>query len=621
MREMLQPVTFRHITLGGFWKQQIKRITEHWLPHCVRQLEPGGGGQELRNLVHAAHMLRGRPPGPYRGKPWSDAYVYNTLEAMCLALAVAPAGDAALARAQAFLRGKIEQWIPMLLAAQDPDGYIHSYHTVNALPHFQDAGAHEFYVMGYFIEAGIAHFQCTGGADRRLYDAALRCADVLDAAFGPPPKRTWKNEHPGIEYALFRLARCAEDVAGPGAGDRYARLATYLVDHHHTAPPSPPSTYNQSDRPATDLREAAGHAVRATYFYTAMADIALLRDDSAYRRASGALWDNVVHRKYYLTGAVGALHEREAFGAEYDLPNNGYCESCAGCGLSFWSERMHRLHGDAHYRDVQERVLCNHVLGAIGWEGKDFFYQNPLASDQARQPWHPCPCCVGNIPRALLGLKDAIYSTNATRDTLYVSHFAACTGTVDAVAGTTLEICQETDYPWQGVVRLTLHPAAPAAFTLKLRIPNRTESALYTAVPDRAGRFEVRVNGRRRAPTVKKGYIAIRRTWRAGDRVDLILPLEVQRVSCDERVAANRGRVALQRGPLVYVVEDVDHPVPAEALKVLAQTAPRAAWDPDAFGGLMWLRDGGITAIPYYLRLNRGGASQVWTRIGTRQSK
>jgi DUF1680 family protein len=605
----LEPVCFQKIKLGGFWKQQAKRMTEKWLPHCIRQMEKGGRGQELLNLVETAKVLRGVPHGTYTGAPWSDAYVYNTVEAICLALAIDPAGDAELAKAQGFLRDKIEAWIPIILAAQMEDGYIHSFHCVKQLPHYSNIANHEFYVMGYFIEMGIAHYQITGGQDRRLYDAARKCADQLCRVFGPAPKRTWKNGHPGLEYALCRLARMVNKVEGAGHGDKYLQLAKHLLDHQHELEPNP---YNQSHVPAVKMDTAVGHAVRGTYFYTAMADIALLTGDRAYQHAVDKIWANAIHRKHYLTGGVGASHGGEAFGEDFDLHNDGYCESCAGCGLSFWSDRMHRLHREAHYRDVQERVLYNNLLGAVELSGENFFYQNPLQSAAARYPWHGCPCCVGNIPRALLAIKDLMYSTNGRKDVLYLSHFVDSEGTISDIGGAALRIRQETEYPWKGEVRLMLHPSAPADFLLRIRIPDRTESELYTATPALDGRFTLTVNGQRESPPVEHGYVGLRRSWKDGDRVELSLPLEVQRVHCDERVAANRGRVALQRGPLVYSVEDVDVPRPARSLVLPPDLPLQAVWRPDRLGGIMAIEGPGITAVPNFVRLNRGGASLVW---------
>lgn len=612
MNNDLSPVEFNKIKVGGFWKQQFKRLTERWLPHCVRQMEPGGAGQELLNFINAGKSLRGEPYGALTGLPWSDAYIHNTVEAICLALAVDPDGDADLARVQGYLRAKLEEWIPIILAAQSPDGYIHTYHTLNGKERFSNIGSHEFYVMGYFLEMGIAHFKMTAGKDRRLYEAAVWAANHLDAVFGPPPKRTWKNGHAGLELALCRLARLVNEVEGGGAGDRYTQLARYFLDHQDSVD-SDRHVYDQSDKPAVEMHEAAGHAVRATYFYTAMADMALA-GDAGYRKAVDSLWDSAIQRKHYLTGAAGAAHPGEAFSADFDLPNNGYCEACASCGMSFWSERMHQLYHDAHYRDVQERALYNTVLGALDLAGEKSFYQNPPASNKVRDAWHGCPCCVGNIPRALIAIKDLMYATNAARDELYLTHFVDSEGVIANVAGGTLILRQETEYPWKGRVRVSLTPSTPVTFTLKIRIPNRTESRLYTAVPDLGGKFVVSVNGKPQSLTLENGFVVIRREWGAGDTVDLSLPMDIQRITCDERVAANRGRVALQRGPLVYSVEDVDHSGPAESLTLPPDAVLKPVWRPDLLGGVMAVQGGGVTAIPFFLRLNRGGYSQVWIK-------
>jgi DUF1680 family protein len=608
--DTLEPVRFQTIKINGFWKQQAKLQTEKWIPHCVRQMEKGGEGQELLNLVATGEVLAGKPPSvAFRGCPWSDAYIYNTVEAICLALEVDPAGDAALAAAQTALRAKVEEWIPIILAAQGPDGYIHSFHTLKKRPRFTAIGDHEFYVMGYFLEMGIAHYRMTGGKDRRLYDAALKCADLLSATFGPAPKRTWKNGHPGLEHALCRLGEAANASEGAGKGEAYIALAKHFLSHQHTIEPN---VYNQSEKPAVEMSEALGHAVRATYFYAAMADVARLTGDDAFGAAADRIWANAIHKKHYLTGGVGASHSGEAFGGDFELPNNAYCESCAGCGLSFWAEQMHRLHTDAHYVDVQERALFNNVLGAVELSGTNFYYQNPLVSSQARYPWHGCPCCVGNIPRTLIAVKDLMYSLGGKRDALYVNHFVDSEGTIEGVAGTALRIRQETQYPWEGSVRVTVYPAAPASFTLALRIPDRTESELYTAEPERKGTFSVTVNGQAQPVTVRSGYACLQRTWQAGDRVELSLLMEVQRVRCDERVAANRGRVAVQRGPLVYNFESVDHPKPIKQAVLTPDVELKPVWKPALLGGVMVLEGGGFSAVPNYARLNRGGASQVW---------
>ncbi|MHC4402534.1 MAG: glycoside hydrolase family 127 protein [Planctomycetota bacterium] len=619
----LEPVYFQKIKIDGFWKAQFKRLTEKWIPHCIEQMEAGGEGQELLNLVHTAKALKGQPHGEFTGRPWSDAYVYNTVESICLALAVDSAGDEELAKAQKSLRAKMEEWIPIILAAQCDDGYIHSFHVVNKHPRYSNVKWHEFYVQGYFLEMGVAHYRITGGRDRRLYDAAVRCADHLCDTFGPAPKRVWIHGHAGMGYALCRLARLVNEAEGPGEGDKYFELAKFLLDTRHTVEEHR-SAYDQSHRPVVEMTDAVGHAVRATYFYTAMADLATLTHDDDYLAAVDGIWHNAVHRKHYITGGVGASHRGEAFSDDFDVRNDGYCESCAGCGLTFWADRMHRIHHDAHHVDVQERTLYNNLLGAVELSGENFFYQNPLVSEKPRYSWHGCPCCVGNIPRALLAIKDLTYALDPAKNTLYVSHFVAGEGTIADIAGTSLCVCQETGYPWTGAVKITLNPREEAEFTLKIRIPDRSESDLYIVTPEVDEEFTVDLNGTAQTLSAKDGYVSLRRTWQSGDVVELTLPMEVQRVRCDERAVANRGRVALIRGPIAYNVENVDHDHDVRKL-ILPPSAPlKAVWKPELLGGVMTIEGQAavqteegtepatLLAVPNYVRLNRGGWSQVW---------
>ena len=438
---------------------------------------------------------------------------------------------------------------------------------------------------------------------------------------GPAPKLSWVHGHEGIAYALSRLSRLVNEVEGAGKGDKYAELAKFMLDLRGQ---KRSEAYYQAHLPVIEQSHAVGHAVRATYLYTGMADLAMLTNDAAYLAAVDRIWDSAVHHKMYITGGVGSSHRGEAFEEDFVLPNDGYCESCASCGLSFWCDRMNRIHRDAHYADVAERALYNNILGAMELSGKNFFYQNPLAGEKARYPWHGCPCCVGNIPRALLAIKDLMYLLNPNRDTLYVNHFVASKGTIANVAGASLRIQQTTEYPWKGDVTLTLAPKEPKRLTVKIRIPDRGDCDIYTPAPSAAGKFTVRLNGEAQDLKPEKGYVTLARTWKAGDRIDLSLPMDVQRVYADRRVAADRGLVALQRGPLVYNIENIDHRVDVRSLFLKPDVALRAVWKPGLLGGVVAIQgaaasktNGGVNetellAIPNYTRLNRRGWSQVW---------
>ncbi len=622
--EPLQPIFVPKAVVGKFWHEQYKRLIVHWIPHCIEQMEPGGRGQELLNMINAGKALRDEPHGKFTGLVFADAYIYNTIEAMCLALEIDPAGDPEIADAQALLRKKLDAWIPIVLAAQCDDGYIHSYHILNDVPRYSNIDHHEFYTQGYFIEAGVAHYRMTGGKDRRLFDAARRCADHLCDTFGPPPKRLWIYGHEGMGIALCRLATLVDEIEGPGAGDKYVTLAKYLIDHRADIPRYR-SPYRQSHVPVPEMSEAVGHAVRGTYLYAAVTELAMQTGDDGYAAAAERLWRSAIDRKAYITGGVGASHAGEAFGPDYFLPNDGYCESCAACGMVFWSHRMHAKEHDARYIDVQERTLYNAILGAVDLAGENFFYQNPLASEQMRYPWHGCPCCVGNIPRTLLALKDRTYSCNAAGDKLFINHYLDSRMPLRLSDGTQLVVEQQTNYPLDGVIRIVFHLEAPKTAAVCLRIPDRTESALYTAMPDLSGKFELTVDGETVDAPTENGYAVLERTWHDGDTITLELPIDVQRVYADPRVEADRGRVALIRGPIVYNVENADHPCDVRALVLPRDAAITATWQPELLGGVVTLRaeafcrglDGSVKpvdlfAVPNYVRLNRPGWSQVW---------
>lgn len=558
-RRVQDPVPQLGVKMNGFWHDAYRKLVVDWIPHCIRQMEKGGAGEELLNLIATAEINAGKAPSvAFKGCPWSDAYPYNTAEAICLALEIDPGADRDWQQAAKMLRQKLEEWIQLFLAAQEPSGYIHSFHALKKQAHFTHPWDHEFYVMGYFIELGVAHMRMTRGQDRRLFEAAKRCADHLDSIFGPAPKRTWYNGHAGIELAFLRLADACEKWDGEGAGLKYARLAQFFVRNQHLGGEKNP--YNQTERPAVDMREATGHAVRACYFYTAMEGVASRLDDSELSVATDSIFTSAIDRKHYITGGVGARPGDEAFGPDYWLPLGGYCEACAACGMSFWCVERHAAGKYAKAEDVRERLLYNAVLGAISKDGKNFLYQNPPNGRQRHYPWHACPCCIGNIPRTLFALKDTMYSMARDGKTLYVDHFVDAEADV-VLNGRTYHARMKTAYPNGGRVTLTLAPRPDFAVTV--RFPDRAESAIYSVVP------EVEHGYRTLEPAVADARSATY-VWD--------LPLPYQEITADERVEACRGRKAYQRGPTVY------------------------AWE-GPFGDL---------CVPFRDRLENGGFSAVW---------
>ena len=592
------------------WRGRIRTLIVNWIPHCYNKIsDPTVKEGGIENFTEAGKKLAGKPHGRAVGPVFSNAWVYNTVEAMCLALMVDPQGDAELVAAQAAIRAKLEDWIPKLLSAQEPDGYLQTFYTLNNIPRWRNKHDHEGYLAGYFMEAAIAHYQMTGRKDPRMYDAAKRLADCWVNNIGPAPKKAWYEGHQAMEMALVRLGRFVDEVEGAGKGRAYVELAKFLMDSRRNG-----EEYDQSHLPVAQQYEAVGHAVRAVYSYAGMADIAMETGDMGYHSALHSLWDNLVNRKYYVTGGVGSGETSEGFGKDYSLPNNAYCESCAGCGELFFQHKMHRIHHEAKYADLYEETIYNAILGSVDLEGKNFFYTNGLDSGGTRYPWHVCPCCVGNIPRTLLMLPTWMYTMG--EDGIRVNLFAGSSVDVGSIAGTPVKMVQATDYPWSGKVSIMVQPAEAREFTVRVRVPGRETSDLYTSTPIVAGLKSLAVNGAAVTPVVEQGYAVIRRQWKAGDRIELELPLEVQRVKCSEKVRANIGRVALRRGPVVYNIESADQNID----QVLSPDAPLTTeWRPELLGGVMVIKctfanGSPMIAIPNYARLNRGGRSIVWIR-------
>lgn len=623
--------TKRYRINSPLWNSRAKALIVNWIPWCIDQIErdtltlgPGG----LDNFIEAAKALGGEAHGRHKGYVFSNAWVYQTIESMCLALMVDPGGDPDIIKAQEKMKSSLAKWIPVVLAAQEPDGYLMTAYTLRDTARWKERweprarGNHEGYVAGYFIESAINHYTLTEGSDRRLYDAARRLADCWVRNIGPG-KREWFDGHQEMEQALVRFGRFVNDMEGNGKGDDYIKLAKFLLDNRKDG-----SEYDQSHVPVQQQYEAVGHAVRAVYSYSAMADIAAETGDLDYQSAVISLWENIVNKKYYVTGGIGSGETSEGFGPDYSLGNDAYCESCSSCGLIFFQYKMNLAYHDAKYADLYEETIYNALLGSVDLTGRYFYYDNPLNSAQSRYQWHVCPCCVGNIPRTLLMIPTWTYVKGS--EGLYVNLFIGSTINVGKVAGTSLEIIQQTDYPWSGKVTLTVNPEEEKEFAIFIRVPDRSTSLLYTPVPEVRGLESISVNGEIVPFRIDKGYAEVRRKWKSGDRINFQIPMEVQTITADERIVANRWHVALRYGPLVYNAERADQP---DIDNYISSGPLRAVWREDLLGGVMVINgnwsDGSIlTAIPNYARNNRNkieftyapgpenrdGGSKVWIR-------
>jgi uncharacterized protein len=601
--------TKRYKIDSKLWNDRAKAMIVNWIPFCIDQnnrtdLTSGQGG--IDNFIEAAKALRGEPHARHKGYVFSNAWVHQTVEAMCIALMVDPQGDQEIMAAQEKMKKTLEEWIPIILAAQEPDGYLQTAFTLRDTSRWRERwsprnrGDHEGYVAGYFIESAINHYTLTEGKDKRLYNAAKKLADCWVNNIGPG-KKEWYDGHQEMEQALVRFGRFVNDMEGKGShGDSYVKLAKFLLDSRKDG-----SEYDQSHVPVQQQYEAVGHAVRATYNYSAMADVAAETGDMEYQSAVMSLWNNMVNKKYYLTGGIGSGETSEGFGPNYSLRNNAYCESCSSAGLIFFQYKMNLAYHDAKYADLYEETMYNALLGSLDLEAKHFYYTNALATSQPRYKWHVCPCCVGNIPRTLLMIPTWTYVTG--NDGIYVNMFVGSTIKVERVVGTDVEMIQKTDYPWSGKVAITVNPKQSKDFTVYVRVPNRTTSELYTPTPQVTGIKKLLVNGKATTPKIVNGYAVITRKWKAGDKIEVELPMEIQKVTADERIEADRGRVALRYGPLIYNVETADQP---NIDQPIGKGPLKLEWNPDFLRGVMtikgnWADGSPLIAIPNYARLNR----------------
>jgi uncharacterized protein len=602
----IKPVQFTAVKLThGFWTPRIETNRTVTIPAIFKKCEETG---RVDNFAIAGGLLEGE----YKGERYNDTDVYKTIEGASYSLMVHP--DPELDR---YLDGVIAK----IAAAQEPDGYLYTPRTASPQKLQPGIGetrwaelaiSHELYNAGHLYEAAAAHFMATG--KRTLLDVALKNADLVARTFG---RGTGQREgfpgHQEIELALVKLFR----LTGMRA---YLDLAEYFLDQRGrglTLRQYPPGNrfaiYNdatqiQAHKPVLGQDEAVGHAVRLTYMAAGMADVAALTGDQAYFVAVRRLWENVVGRKMYLTGGVGARHDRERFGEDYELPNlTGYLETCASIGMAFWNHRMFLLTGEAAYVDVMERVMYNGVLSGVSLDGTLFFYPNPLESDgkykfnkgrAERAPWFGVACCPGNISRFLPSVPGYVYATKG--DALYVNLFIAGEAKVE-LGGKAITVRMDTRYPWDGGVKLTVVETAAGTFALNIRIPGwaRNEpvpTGLYRYAGGGAATVSIRVNGKPVALDMDKGYARIRRVWKKGDRVEVVFPMEARRVVAHPSVKDDEGFVAVERGPLVYCAEGPDNGGRALGIVLPDGAALRPETRPDLLGGVVVLKGEALAA-------------------------
>ena len=600
------------------WSYRLKNTLTHWVPHLYAQLNNTNLAQgNINNFIQAGRKLAGQSYSVPIVDPWSDAYTLNAVESMCYALLYDAQGDSAILAAQTAFRTNIDYWIPIILSAQQADGYLHTYTTLRNLARWSNNTLHEGYVGGYFIETGLAHYLANNRTNATLYNAAKKLADCWVNNIGPGKTvPTWFDGHENMEQALVHLGRFMNQNEGPGAGQKYIALSKYLMDCRGTAGANAVendgATYDQSQGPVTRQYEVVGHAVRAEYLYSGIEDAAMETGDIDYESAALSLCDNFVNKKYYLTGGAGSGETSEGFGINYSLPNNSYCETCAGCGTLFFFHKMNLAYRDAKYADLMENVLYNEVLGSLDDQASNIFYPNPLNSSAARVSWTGVPCCYGNASRTLFQMPTWMYARDS--NSICVNLFIGSTVSVPDISGTTVQLIQNTSYPWSNHVALVVNPVTPANFTLYIREPNRTFSRLYTPTPSVSGVTSISLNGAPISPPVTNGYAEINRTWAAGDQIDLVLPMVIQRVAASSNVAADVGQVALQYGPLIYNIESVDQDI----TQILGSSSVLSAqWNGTLLGGMVQItgtfnNGSRLLAIPNYARLNRGGSSSVW---------
>ncbi|UVQ76270.1 glycoside hydrolase family 127 protein [Bacteroides faecis] len=619
----IDPVPFTSVKVtDSFWGQRLQASREVTIPLAFSKCEETG---RYESFIKAAH-----PSDTYKveGFSFDDTDVYKTIEGASYSLQTYPDKK---------LQKYIDSILVIVAGAQEPDGYLYTARTMNPKHPHNWAGkerwvavenlSHEFYNLGHMVEGAVAHYQATG--KRNFLDIAIKYADCVCREIGNgPEQKKYVPGHQIAEMALVKLYMVTGDK-------KYLDQAKFFLDTRGYT--SRKDAYSQAHKPVVEQDEAVGHAVRAVYMYSGMADVAAITGDSSYIKAIDKIWDNIVSKKIYITGGIGARHAGEAFGNNYELPNlSAYCETCAAIGNVYMNYRLFLLHGDAKYFDVLERTLYNGLISGVSLDGGSFFYPNPLSSSgkYSRKPWFGCACCPSNVSRFIPSLPGYVYAVKD--DQVYVNLFLSNKAELK-VDKKKIILEQETDYPWKGDIRLKI-AQGNQNFTMKLHIPgwvrgNVLPGDLYAYADNQKPVYRVSVNGQTVESDVNNGYLSIARKWKKGDVVEVHFDMLPRIVKANPKVEADRGRVAVERGPIVYCAEWPDNrfnihsvllnqhpqfkvtekPELLYGINQLTTDAQALSYD---MAGKLVAKDVELTLIPYYAWAHRGeGDMEVWLPI------